>query len=332
MLSIRQNLLETIHGGKPDRFVNQYEYLELIVDPITIAFGDDVDLGCERTNEWGVKIHFPKGTPGPFPACEGEDKLIKDISQWHSILSKARTPESFSDEDWAPSIAQANNVDRKEKFVATFFYPGIFEKLHYFMGMEDAMMGFYEEPEIMHELIDWLTDWEIRCASEIIRHIHPDALFHHDDWGSQHSSFISPKMFEEFILPSYKKIYSYWKSNGVELIVHHSDSYAANLVPYMIESGIDIWQGAVLENDIPSILKEYGGKISIHAGLDNGKFDTPDWSIEKIRAGLEKIIQETDGKYIIPGFTMGGPSSVFEGAYDAASTIIADLSRQHFLQ
>ena len=26
MLTIRQNLLETIHGGHPDRFVNQYEF------------------------------------------------------------------------------------------------------------------------------------------------------------------------------------------------------------------------------------------------------------------------------------------------------------------
>ena len=25
--------------------------------------------------------------------------------------------------------------------------------------------------------------------------------------------------------------------------MHHSDSYAANLVPFMIEMGIDIWQG-----------------------------------------------------------------------------------------
>ena len=46
-------------------------------------------------------------------------------------------------------------------------------------------------------------------------------------------------MFEEFILPSYKKIYGYYKSHGVELIVHHSDSYAATLVPYMIDMGID---------------------------------------------------------------------------------------------
>ena len=37
--------------------------------------------------------------------------------------------------------------------------------------------------------------------------------------------FLSPEMFREFFVPAYKKIYGFWKENGVELIVHHSDSY-----------------------------------------------------------------------------------------------------------
>lgn len=31
MLTIRENLLETINGGTPDRFVNQYEFMEVIL-------------------------------------------------------------------------------------------------------------------------------------------------------------------------------------------------------------------------------------------------------------------------------------------------------------
>lgn len=32
MLSVKQNLRETIRLGHPDRFVSQYEYLELVLD------------------------------------------------------------------------------------------------------------------------------------------------------------------------------------------------------------------------------------------------------------------------------------------------------------
>ena len=65
-----------------------------------------------------------------------------------------------------------------------------------------------------------------------------DVILHHDDWGSQRSTFISPEMFDEFIKPSVSKIYGFYKSEGVELIIHHSDSFAATLVPSMIECGI----------------------------------------------------------------------------------------------
>jgi uroporphyrinogen-III decarboxylase len=99
-------------------------------------------------------------------------------------------------------------------------------------------INFYEEPEAMKELIAYITDYELRYAEVLTRYLKPDAIFHHDDWGTQYSFFISPAMFHEFILPSYKKIYGFYKSHGVELIVHHSDSYAANLVPMMIEMAV----------------------------------------------------------------------------------------------
>ena len=66
---------------------------------------------------------------------------------------------------------------------------------------------------------------------EIIEHLHPNAVFHHDDWGSQKSTFLAPEMFRTFFLEPYKKIYIYWKQHGAELVIHHSDSFAATLVP-----------------------------------------------------------------------------------------------------
>ena len=178
--------------------------------------------------------------------------------------------------------------------------------------------------------IDFITDWEIECAGEIISHLHPDALFHHDDWGSQRSTFLSPEMFEEFIEPAYKKIYGFWKANGVELIVHHSDSYVATLFPNMIRVGIDVIQGAVYENNIPELLKKYGSQISIMAGLDNGKYDKEDWSKEKIQKGLEDLFETAGTKYLIPCLTMGGPGSTYPGVYETVTEEIDAFSKVYF--
>jgi uroporphyrinogen-III decarboxylase len=160
--------------------------------------------------------------------------------------------------------------------------------------------------------------------------MHPDALFHHDDWGSQRSTFLSPEMFKEFILPAYKKIYGYWKANGVEIIVHHSDSYAATLVPDMIECGIDVFQGAIQENNIPQLIQQYGGKISIMGGLNNGIYDRSDWNKQQIYEGAKQLVESCGKHYLIPGLTMGGPESTYPGVYQAVDDVLDQLSREMF--
>ena len=182
----------------------------------------------------------------------------------------------------------------------------------------------------MHELIDYITDWEIQYAEQICKYMKPDGLFHHDDWGSQISTFISPEMFEEFYLPAYKKIYSCYRENGVELIVHHSDSYAATLVPYMIDMGIDIWQGVMTSNNIPELIQKYGPEISFMGGIDSASIDHPGWTKEEVRREVQRACRECGKLYFIPGASQGLPLSTFEGVYEATSEEIDAVSKEMF--
>jgi len=78
--------------------------------------------------------------------------VLKDITKWKESV---KAPSVFyTDEEWAAAIAHANSVDRKDEFVTAFCAPGIFEMTHHLMGIEDALMALYEEPEAMQELID----------------------------------------------------------------------------------------------------------------------------------------------------------------------------------
>lgn len=329
MLTKKQNLRETIHGGNPDRLVNQFEYVSLFFDPATMAAMGTPVRGGTWKNGWGVQIEFPEHVPGMFPNTSPEYVVIKDIEDWQKYVHAPKT--EFTDEEWAGFLAPLKDVDRNEVFVAPFVAPGIFEKLHYLMGMEDCMMNFIEEPEAMHDLIDYLVEYEIRVADGICKHAHPDALFHHDDWGSQRSSFLSVPMFDEFIVPAYQKIYGFYKDNGVELIIHHSDSYANNLVPSMIKCGIDIWQGAMSTNDLVSSLEKYGDKIAFHGGIDNGKIDKEGWTEEEVIAETRNAIKKYYTKYsYIPGTVMGEPGSIFPGVYDLVSKTIAEVSDEIF--
>ena len=330
MLTKRQNLLETIKGGNPDRFVNQYEFLEIVMagDPLSQRDLRPKRGEPDKQDGWGVTISWPDHVPGPFPVHDYEHKVVKDITKWRDVVKAPRS--EAPKEEWADYVAAAAKVDRNEVFCAVFGAPGIFEQLHYLMGMDDTLINFYEEPEAMHELIDYIVEYKIRCAKSYIEHIKPDALFQHDDWGSQISSFISPAMFEEFLVPAYKKLYGFWKANGVELIVHHSDSYAANLVPYMIEVGIDIWQGSLTTNNNPEIIKKYGPKLTIMGDIDNGIVDRVDWKREVIAREVERACKTCGKLYFIPSTTMGLPQAVYPGVYEAVNEEIDRMSKVMF--
>ena len=327
MLTKRQNVLETIHGGNPDRYVNQFEAFKMAMGSPMSKLNPRLKKGDMLVkNAWGVYKSFPENVPGAFPVHDAEHVVIKDITRWREYVTIP--PTKFSDEEWAPFEKRAAEIDTNEYFRTCLVGPGIFEQCHYLMEMQNCLLNFYMEPECMHEIVDMLTEWELSWAEELCKHIHPTAILHHDDWGSRTSSFLSPEMFAEYFLEPYKKIYGYYHSHGVELIVHHSDSYGANLLPYMVEMGIDIWQGCMRANNIPKMIKEWGGKISFMCGIDNQDIDDPNWNGERVRAVVEQAIREGSRHYFIPCMAAGGAMSTYPGVYEAVSKEIARINSE----
>lgn len=299
MLTKRQNMIETIRGGNPDRFVNGHEALATIrSNPLSRDYPRPTYGGPSVKNGWGVTIQFPAGAPGPFPVHDDEHIVLKDIEHWRDYV---KAPElNYTEEDWAEAAAEAAAIDRNEYFATVMVAPGVFEQCHYLMSMVGALTAFCEYPDEMHELIDYITEYELKYAEQICKYVKPDAILHHDDWGSLKQSFLSPAMFNEFIVPAFKKIYGYYKSHGVELIIHHSDSYAANLVPSMIEMGIDVWQGPASTNNIKELIDKYGEKITFMGEVDNTVVDVEGWNDDLSYSQVKKVCEKNGMKYFIP--------------------------------
>lgn len=329
MLTKRQNLLETIHGGNPDRFVKQYEAFAMQIPNGFSIHNPSPKYGEHNVvNAWGVTRSYPVGTPGPFPVHTPEKIVIKDIEEWEKYLKIPQV--KYDAQVWEPFIAAAEKVDRKEQYVTSCVFPGIFEMSHYLCEIQNTLMGFYEYPDEMHGILNAITDFEMELAEEIVKYIKPDAIFHHDDWGSQQSTFLSPDMFREFIKPCYEKVYGYYKSHGVELIIHHSDSYAATLVPDMIDMGIDIWQGVMTSNNIPELIKQYGGKITFMGGIDSATVDYPGWTVADVAREVDRACRECGKLYFIPNASQGLPVSTFPGVYEELDKQIDICSKKYF--
>ena len=168
MLTKRQNLLETIHGGHPGRFVNQYEAFAMQI-PNGFSIHNPSPKPGEHNivNAWGVTRSWPVGTPGAFPVHTPDKIVIKDIEEWQKYL---KVPQVVYDAQvWEPFIAKAEAVDRNEQFVTSAVFPGVFEQCHYLLEIQNCLMAFYEYPDEMHEIIDQITQFELDLAAEICK-------------------------------------------------------------------------------------------------------------------------------------------------------------------
>lgn len=328
MLTERENLEEVIKRGNPERFANQYDAFAFVRHPI-LKYRNQAKPGeIDKINDWGCTVSWPIGQPGAFPNHREDLIVMPDITHWKETV---HAPKSiYPESEWEEFIEQAEKIDRKKQFVTAMEMPGVFELTHYLGEITRILTDFYEYPQEMKDLIKYITEWELNIAEGICTYIKPDAMFHHDDWGTNTSTFLAPDMFAEFFVDAYKQIYGYYHDHGVKYVVHHSDSYAETLVPYMIEMGINVWQGVMSTNDIPKMIDQYGDKITFMGGIDSTIVDIPDWTPEKIRAQVKKTCDENGPLSFIPSQTQGLNLSSYPEVYGEIGKAISEYSTEYF--
>ena len=330
MLTAKENLRETLKpDGHPDRFVNSYEFMKVAFGPNILGNPMPTYGQLNVVNSWGVTYSYPEGTPGPFPLDTPDVVLIDDIEDWKEKLKAP--PTEYPDALWEVSQGMMDAIDGDKAFKALFVAPGLFEQVHAFMGITEALMAYMTNEDEMADMLKYLTEWELKVAEQLCDHLHPDAILHHDDWGSEQNSFLRPEMFEEYFVEHYKQIYSYYHEHGVEVIVHHSDSYCANLIEYMIEMGIDIWQGCMRSNNVPELVQKYKGQpITFMGNIDNKQVDFDGWTVADCEKAALLAVEGMEPNQYIPSITQGGPGSVYPGTYMELIKAIDEYNAKRF--
>ncbi len=138
-------------------------------------------------------------------------------------------------------------------------------------GFENWMITFASEPDYVNALYAELTD----AWLENLRAFH-DAVGNRvqivqicDDFGTQHSPFLSVKMFRERLLPAYKRGLEWVHANTSWKVMLHSDGAIVPLLPSIIEMGVDILnpvQTSASGMDPERLKREFGGRLVFWGG------------------------------------------------------------------
>ncbi len=156
-----------------------------------------------------------------------------------------------------------------DKYRIVHLSSGIWERLQYLRGMEQAMMDFGEHPEAVAGLLHRLTDaWleYIAGLAPFAREI--DGLFMFDDWGTQTAAMISPAMWREFFLPEYRRLADACHAMGMHFWLH-SCGVVTELLSGFIEAGIDAvnpFQTGTCGYE--EVARRFSGKIAFATTVD----------------------------------------------------------------
>ena len=121
----------------------------------------------------------------------------------------------------------------------------------------------------------------------------------HDVWGTNNNMFFSPELWREFIKPNEEKYTKHIHDLGM-LYIHHSCGYIKQIIPDLIEMGVDAIEPVMIMNDVDELLEKYGDKMTFMGGLNGQLIDMADSTEESIRGEVRRAMDAYahKGRYI----------------------------------
>ncbi len=318
-LTPRENYIKALNHQVPDWIPNA-RLDEVNYIPIEIAErapGDGTPsqaLGGTGFDWFGVHWVFQPHVRAATVSHE-YPPLLSDITQWKEVVQ-------FPDIeaiDWAAAATRDQNVFVPEKLANITLLNGPFERLHSLMGMAEACMALVLEPEATYDFFGAVVDHKLRIMEKIVEYYPVDQIELHDDWGHQENQFFSTEIWDSLLSPHIKRITEFGKEKGIFIRIH-SCGKIENLIPSMVEAGIEHWTSAQTINDLESIIREYGDRLVLTGGMDMASLKLGQIPREEMKALVNQQIDRLcPGGALLPF----GASSV-EGLKEVVNEVLAE--------
>lgn len=193
---------------------------------------------------------------------------VKNRDDWERFKCKRLNP--------ATPGRYTDNLNRAVEFYKNRDFPlmmggevGFFGPLRYLLGEVKLFHSYYDQPDLIHDMINYLVDFWTEVYYPLLSKIKPDCFLIWEDMCYKTGPLISPEIFKEFMLPAYKKFTSLLKGNGVDIIILDTDGNCWELIPVFIEGGVTcIYPMEVAaEMDVVEVRKKFP-KLQMTGGID----------------------------------------------------------------
>jgi uroporphyrinogen decarboxylase len=184
------------------------------------------------------------------------------VGDWAADVHRVRVPR-----EWLSIDRDAVNRDcaGTNRFVQAGCCPRPFEQLQFIRGTPELLMDLADPPPELLAFIATMHTFycellEAWAATDV------DGLCFMDDWGSQQSLLISPRMWRKLFKPMYADYVRIAHRAGKRAFMH-SDGHIAAIYPDLVEIGVDAVNSQLFCMGLDT-LKPFAGKITFWGEMD----------------------------------------------------------------
>ena len=258
------------------RFPNDYCGVPVIYKETSVVeTGDPYAVGS-YVDPWGCPfMNIQAGVIG-----EVKRPLVTD-DEWEDT-SRVVIPEHQLSFD----IDQVNAAcATSDHWITAGCCPRPFEQLQFIRGTENLYMDLADPAPGFFEFLEKMQDFYCRLMTKWAQ-TDVDCLTFMDDWGSQRSLLISPDMWRKYFKPLYQQYIDIAHSHGKKISMH-SDGYTLDIIPDLIEMGLDALNTQIFCIGVDK-LAPFKGKITFWGEICRQHL-LPYGTVEEIRNSVRQV-------------------------------------------
>ena len=221
------------------------------------------------------------------------DYPVRNMDDWLKLKPWYEFSEERFGQDWERVAREHRSAGR----VVCVGIPGGFDEPRQLMGEEGACLAYYEQPELIHDILDTIGETAFRVLDRVSSTVPVDLLSVHEDMAGKSGSLAGPRQIQEFIKPYYRRVWDMLAARGARLFDQDSDGDMNGVIPAFLDAGVNCMHPMepAANMDIVKIRQEYGTRPAFLGGLDK----------HVIRRSKAEIVAELEYK-IPPMVATGG--------------------------
>ncbi|HEY3329899.1 MAG TPA: uroporphyrinogen decarboxylase family protein [Capsulimonadaceae bacterium] len=234
-----------------------------LVDPLPEAILSEDDRFLVGRDGYGRTMKLSKDAATlPIPL----DHPVATMDDWLTFKHRY----AYRDDRFASGWAERVKASSADGCAILLGVLGAFDEPRNLMGEEALCIAYYEQPEMLHDMLATFTDLAVSIIREAGKNIVVDQVNVHEDMAGAAGPLAGPRQVAEFIAPYYRSVRDALDDAGGRLLFQDSDGDITSILPQLVDAGLNVASPCepVGGMDIVALREQYGNHLAFVGGLD----------------------------------------------------------------